>query len=582
MRHLLCVFLYISMLFSVLQAQQIMQQTLTIPFEIDNNTTSTYHEVVDFYKALGASSPLVSVSNFGMTDSGYPLQEVVIAANNDFTPEQSRAAGKSILFINNGIHPGEPDGIDASMLLAKEIVTDVDLVLILEKVTIVIIPVYNIGGILNRSSTSRANQEGPSAYGFRGNAKNYDLNRDFVKCDAKNSVSFNAFFHKWDPDVQVDTHTSNGADYQYTMTLIATQKDKLHPELSSILTQNMLPFLYDEMAKANWEMIPYVNADETPDDGVYGFLDHSRYSSGYAAMHHTISFMPETHMLKPYNDRVWSTHAFLKTTLMYMHNHGQVVASIRSKIKEQIKTQDAHHLQYVLDKSNVEKLSFKGYTAKYKPSLVSGKDRLYYDRNAPFTKDIPFFNTYTPSLTVVKPTAYIIPKAYDAIIDKMKNNGVKVDVLQEDALFDVEMYKIDNYTTTKSAYEGHYLHSKVNVTTISTQKSFSKGDFIIYTHQAANRYIIETLEPQGVDSWFAWNFFDGILMQKEHFSAYVFEDLAADILQNDPALQQLLYEKKQSDPAFKDDGDAQLEFVYRHSPYYEPTHNLYPVARLIK
>ncbi len=576
------IFLLQFIFFSSCYSQSKIPKMASLPttsFEQNPNTTSTYLEIVAYYNQLGESSDLIQVSDFGMTDSGFPLQEVVIAKNGHFTPEESRKAGKSILFINNGIHPGEPDGMDASMIFVRDLITKPELTALLDKVTVVVIPVYNIGGTINRSATSRANQNGPDAYGFRGNAKNLDLNRDFVKCDSKNAKSFNAFFHKWDPDVQIDTHTSNGADYQYTMTLIATQKDKLHPMLSSFMTDLMLPDLYKNMKSQNWEMVPYVYANGTPETGIYGFMDHPRYSSGYAAMHHTISFMPETHMLKPYADRVWSTHAFLKVGLQFMYQNGNRLAEIRTKVKDEVKEQQSFDLLYEIDKSQLDTILFKGYEAKYKPSLVSGLDRLYYDRSSPWEKPVAFYNDYKPTLSIQKPKAYIIPQAYDEIISKMEVNGVKVDKLASDTVYKVELYHIDSYETSKVAYEGHYNHSDVKVTKIEMDKQYHKGDFIIYTNQVCNRYIVEMLEPQGVDSWFAWNFFDGILMQKEGFSAYVFEDLAAEILKNDENLRSKLAQKRADDPKFATNAWAQLDFVYKNSPYYEKTHNLYPVAR---
>ena len=57
---------------------------------------------------------------------------------------------------------------------------------------------------------------------------------------------------------------------------------------------------------------------------------------------------------------------------------------------------------------------------------------------------------------------------------------------------------------------------------------FQKGDWYIPMNQVANRFLIETLEPQAEDSYFAWNYFDAILGQKEGYSAYAFEDIAAD------------------------------------------------------
>ena len=577
--------LVISTLFTVLvSSAQIkpVNNDLQIAFDKNNNKTATYTEIIEFYKKLSKKSPLVHLSLTGMTDSGHPLTVVVLAKNKDFTPEKSRKAGKSILFINNGIHPGEPDGIDASMIFAKDIISSSDAARILDNTTIVIIPVYNIGGCLNRSSTSRANQLGPEEYGFRANAKNLDLNRDFIKCDSKNAESFNQIFNYWNPDLMVDTHTSNGADYQYTMTLIATQKDKLHPILSKELTNNILPELYHNMKQKGWEMTPFANTRGLPETGIYGFMDGPRYSSGYAALHHTISFMPETHMLKPYRDRVWSTHAFIHLCGQYMTKHGAKLASIRKNVKNAVKTQSTFPLSYVIDQTQVDSMLFKGYTASYKNSEVSGLQRLYYDKSKPWEKNIPYFNTYSPHISVQKPMAYIIPQAYDRIVYLMRLNGVKVQVLGRDTTVQIEQYRIENFETSKTAYEGHYNHSQTQVSVQKLSKRFYKGDYIIYVNQESNRYIVETLEPQGVDSWFNWNFFDGILAQKEYFSDYVFEDLAAEMLVKNPELKTKLLEKQKSDSKFASDARSQLEFVYKNSPYYEATHMMYPVCRLLE
>lgn len=557
---------------------QMNKSLLSIPFDDNQNQTPTYTEIEEFYRKLDFVSDLVQTRDFGMTDSGHPLQEVVISRDNTFTPTGIRQAGKGVLFINNGIHPGEPDGIDATMLLAREIAEkNPDW---LTKISIVIIPVYNIDGCINRSSTSRANQNGPEAYGFRANAKNLDLNRDFIKCDSKNALTFNEFFNLWNPDIMIDTHTSNGADYQYTMTLISTQKDKLHPLLGSFLSKKMLPALYADMDAKGWEMIPYVNSEGIPDKGIYGFLDSPRYSSGYAALHHTISFMPETHMLKPYSDRVMSTKAFIESTIDFLDINAKELLHVREEVFNQVKTQEAFHLSYTLDKKKADSIFFKGYAAMYKPSEVSHHNRLYYERTQPWQKKIPYFDHFDPALTVSKPKAYLIPQAYDQVLRRLHLNGVKSETLKADTIFDVEVYKIEKYETTKAPYEGHYLHSQTEISVSKKKVQFYKGDHIIYTDQKANRYLVETLEPQAPDSFFNWNFFDGILSQKEYFSDYVFEDLAAQIISDSPAIQAELERKRTENHKFAQSAAQQLDFVYRSSPYYEPTHMVYPVMKL--
>lgn len=561
--------------------QPLLKSDVITPFENNQNTTATYLEAITYYYKLSEVYPNISVGTYGKTDSGHPLHEIIVTNDGNFNPSIIKKKEKVVLFINNAIHAGEPCGVDASMMLARDLLTTKSN--LLDNVVVVIVPVYNIGGALNRGRHSRANQNGPTSYGFRGNAKNLDLNRDFIKCDSKNARSFIALFNKWNPEIFIDNHTSNGSDYQYIMTLIATQKDKLNPTLSKFLTETMLPELYSKMEDKKFEMTPYVyNMHATPDKGIMGFLDLGRYSSGYAAIHHSISFMPETHMLKPFKERVRSTYAFSESVLEHINDHHKsIVANHKKAYRESIE-QKVWPLTWTLDTTSIEFLSFKGFTAKYKKSDIHGADRLYYDRNSKYEKSIKLYDKYTPNITVTKPEAYIIPQAYSEIVDLLKLNGVKVSTLQHDQSLEVEVYYIDDYSSTSHPYEGHYLHHSVQLQKETQTIKYHQGDYLVNTSQPETRFIIETLEPQGPDSYFAWNFFDGILMRKEHFSPYVWEDLAAKLLLEDPKLKKAFEEEKENNEDFASDSNAQLTFIYKNSPYYEPTYLRYPIGRILK
>jgi hypothetical protein len=484
--------------------------------------------------------------------------------------------------INNGIHPGEPEGIDATVMLFRDYLAKPDLFKpLLDKVVIVAIPVYNVDGCLNRGSHSRANQDGPESYGFRGNARNYDLNRDFVKCDSRNARTFNQIFSTWNPDIFVDNHTSNGADYQYVMTLIATQHNKLEAPLGSFLQETMLPELYDNMAKKGWDMIPYVDTPgETPDSGIVGFCDHGRYSTGYAAMWNTIGFMPETHMLKPFKDRVWSTYAFMEVVMNFTAAHAEEIGRARAEAFARTRAKKTFALDYAMDQKKYDMIEFRGFAAKYKPSEVSGLPRLWYDRSEPYTKQIPYYNHFEPSVTVEKPVAYVIPQAWEHVIERLRINGVAMEVLDKPLETETETYYIGDFKT-RNGWEGHYYHSGVKLEKRIMKRRFEAGDVVIRVNQDANRYIVETLEPDAPDSWFAWNFFEPVLMQKEYFSAYVFEDLAAEFLRENPAVREELEAKRKADPEFAGSASKQLDWVYRKSPWYEQTHRMYPVARVM-
>lgn len=560
-------------LFSNAQAQ------LT-PFEksTDKNYTATYAEITSYYKQLAKLHPQMKLINYGTTDVGKPLTLVVLSRDKVFDPALIKRQNKRVVLINNGIHPGEPEGIDATMMLTRDLLKNNKLP---KDVVLCFIEVYNIGGCLNRG-VSRINQNGPRAYGFRGNYRNLDLNRDFIKADSKNALAFEKILNTWQPEVFLDNHTSDGADYQYVMTLIETQKDKQNPILAEYTSKTLSPELYKRMTKSGYEMTPYVEEIKgTPDSGIVAFLETPRFGTGYTAQHNIISYITETHMLKPFDKRVYSTYDFMQHLIDICERDHKLIGELKHKADEQVKAQTTFALDWDLDEAHWDTLTFKGYEAGHKASEVSGLPRLYYDRNKPFTKTIKYYDNYKATVFADKPVAYIIPQAWGKVIELFKLNNIAMRRLSRDTTLNLQMYYIADYKTPQRPYEGHYLHSNVKLAPTDMKVKFYAGDYVVYVNQALNRYIVETLEPQGVDSFFAWNFFDSVLGQKEGYSDYVFEDDAADLLKKDPELRKKLDDEKAKNPQLANSARAQLNFVYRNSPYFEKTYLRYPVGRLL-
>ena len=546
----------------------------------DGKESATYFEAVAWYKQLAKQSDLLQVKEMGMTDAGYPLHLILISSDGKFDPVQWHKQNKVVLLVNNGIHPGEPDGIDASMLLARDIVSKK--VTLPGNVVLAFIPVYNIGGCLNRNAYSRANQNGPQEYGFRGNAQNLDLNRDFTKNDTKEAKAFAQLFHWLNPDILIDNHVSDGADYQHTMTLLTTQYDKLGAGLGAWLKEIFEPQLYRGMTEKKWDMVPYVNFETAdPDKGMEMFYDPPRYSSGYAALFQTIGFVPETHMLKPFKDRVLSTYALMQTVMEKAAINATALIEQRSNARLEILKKTNWPFSWKVDSTKFSQITFKGYDRAYKTSDATGLQRMYYDHDKPFIKQVRFFDVFTPGDFVIAPNFYVIPQGWHAVIDLLKLNQVRMTQLSYDSTIMVELYHIDDYKTLPRPYEKHHKNSGVKVSSMKQKIKFLKGDYLIFVNQPAKRYLIEMLEPTGDDSFFAWNYFDAILQQKEGYSDYRWEDLAAEWLLKNPDLKQKLEAKKSTDSKFAANGSAQLDFIYRNSPYYEPGHNRYPVYRIV-
>ena len=553
----------------------------TTTFETSEGTqTGTYQEVITFWEALAKTYPEIHIQTVSETDSGYPLHLVTLNPDSNFNFEDIRK-DKRILLVNNGIHPGESDGIDATMLLYRDIVQGkIDMP---KQTVLTTIPIYNIGGSLNRNTGTRANQNGPETYGFRGNAQNYDLNRDFIKSDTKNARAFAELFHLVKPDVFIDNHVSNGADYQYTLTHLFTQHNKLGGKLGNYIHEEMQPKLEQKLSDKDWDITPYVNVfGRTPDEGFSQFMDYPRYSTGYTTLFNTLGMMVETHMLKPYKPRVEGTYELMKSMIEITDEDASKIKDLRKDMALVMHKQNTYPLDWKIDTTQTSTLNFKGYEGAYIESEVTGAKRLKYDRSKPFTKKVTYQNYFTPSIEVEIPSAYIIPKGWHKVIDLLKLNDIEMTVLKNDSTMTVESYRIADYKTRTRAYEGHYPHYNTNVTSTTQTLIFKKGDYLINTAQDGFRYLIETLEPQAPDSFFNWNFFDTILQQKEYFSPYVFEDTAKQLLESDATLKAEFETKKTEDTSFKNNWYAQLNWIYQHSNHYEKAHMQYPVYRLKK
>jgi hypothetical protein len=571
------VFLFLSLFFpATMNSQNLSQKYL-------HNKTVTYAEAIEFYKDLDSKYEKAKLLSYGLTDSGKPLHLFVVSSDADFNAESLHKKNKRILLVNNAIHPGEPDGVDACIKWSEDILQKNLYDSLLKNTVICIIPVYNIDGALNRGCCVRANQNGPEEYGTRANAQHLDLNRDFIKCEAANTKSFIEIFREWDPDIFIDTHVSDGADYQYVMTLISSQHNKLTPVLGDFMKTVATPFLFKEMKRSGNEMTPYVNTiKEIPDDGISGFLETPRFSSGYTALFNTIGFISETHMFKPYKDRVEATLQFLKAALKFTSSNSELIAAKRKEAKKYCASQKQFPLSWTLDTTQYENFSFKGFEAKYKPSNITGQQRLYYDRKAPFEKPVKFFDNYKADVTADAPRAYIIPQAWHRVIERLTWNKIEMKRLERDTLMEVEVYYITDFKTAPDAYEGKYLHSGTQVRKEKQKIQYYAGDYLVELNQSASRYIVETLEPQATDSYFNWGFFDSILQQKEWFSDYVFEDTAEEILKNNPSLKAELEKKKSEDKKFAGSAWDQLAFIHQHSEYREESHNRYPVGRVLR
>ncbi len=553
----------------------------------DENKSLTWEEAVSFYSDLDNRYSEATLLEMGMTDAGRPLHLFIISSDGETDPEKIHRQGKTIVLINNGIHSGEPEGIDASARFAADLLADRNgLKKYLRNCAVAIIPVYNIGGALTRSRYWRINQNGPEEKGARRNTRFLDLNRDFVKQDSRDAKAFAEIFQLLDPDIFLDTHTTNGSDHQFTVTLIATQPEQMHPEMEKYFREKMLPELYTRMKEEYGnEMVPYVQYTERGEiKAIIGFEEQAYYSTGYAALFNSFGFMTETLVYKPYNERVIGTFQLISELVRFAAMNNREIIRLRADANRHTLDAKEFVIDWEQDTTRWDMLDFRGYRYEETTTPITGRKSGFYNHDKPYTETIRYYNYFKPAITVTIPDAYIVPFAWEEVIRRLEINGVHMKQLQHDTTMTVETYYIDGFEPARRATQGHYFNSNVKLRTVTQEVDFFRGDYVVPVNQKSKKYIITMLEPQSESGFFAWNFFDSFLEGQDWYSVWGFESHLKELLDHDPALREAFEKAKQSDTKVGTDPVAQLQWLYQHTPAseLEKRTRLYPVSRLMR
>lgn len=544
---------------------------------MSSNKSPSYPELIEILSGMADSSDAIQLYNMGSSDYGLPIYLCVVNGGRDSLSTFKKAKKETTILFNNAIHPGEPDGINAMLIWLEKIAMNPNSLMDLPVVTF--IPAYNVGGMMNRSSHSRANQNGPLEYGFRGNTQNLDLNRDFIKMDSKNAFTFTKIFQALDPDIFVDNHVSNGADYQYTLTYISNLESRMSPSIKKMTTESLIPNL-ETALKSNYDidLFPYVDlVGKTPEQGITSFNDLPRYSMGYVGLFHTIGFTVETHMLKPFPSRVRATYAFMDELIKWTASHKSLIEKSRNQARDYTSLNADLFFNYKRVAETNDSILFKGYEHSFPKHKITGLKRLKYDTLMPYEKYIPHFNSFQPLDTLSVPRFYFVGRQEKDVVKRLKANKVELTKIKNDTSLTLGVFRVIDFESSKKPYEGHFQLTNPLIEKEQELVKLKRGDWMISTHQKNALFIHSVLQPETEDSYLSWNFFDSYLQQKEYFSSYVFVDKIGDILKKDPQLKRSYKKKLKEDEAFRNSEWDQLYYIYIHSPYFEKTYGVLPV-----
>jgi len=554
----------------------------TVAEKTNFQRTASYDETADFFRRLDSASEFASLQVFGKSPQGRDLHCLIVSKDKAFTPEAAHATGKVILLVQNGIHAGEIEGKDASMILLRDILITKERASLLDSVIFLVIPIINPDGHENTRRYTRSNQYGPENAGFRTTAQRYNLNRDYMKADAVEMRAWLRLWQTWLPDFFIDDHVTDGHDWQHVISYTISWHPNAAPELRAWTNKFFDPEFTASCRQAGYPAFPYAFPLHNDLRGAYGtYVDSPRLSTGYTVLWNRPGLLIEMHSLKDYKTRVLGNRAALSTVADILYRH-------KSALKQAIASADTttlaglrepYPLSFEPDGDSTMR-EILGYSYRMDSSRVTGGKYPHWDHKSLTTDTIPFFGSYRAKKTVIPPRAYIIPREWSDQIGRLALHGVAMGVLKAPATLKVQCYHLDSASWGHESYEGH-VRVSYKVTMRDTSITYPAGTVVVDLRQRPARVAIQALEPEGQDSFISWGLWNTVFEQKEYMESYISDPLADSLYATDSRIRAEFDAKVAADTAFAKSVDAKRDFFYKHSSYAEDDLRLYPVTRLM-
>jgi hypothetical protein len=578
---------YLISLFLIFFFRSFSQETdwLTFYEKSGYNETPRYVETMAYCNRLDAASGWVAVTSFGKSPQGRSLPLVIIDKQGFTSPEQIHNSGRIILLVQACIHAGESEGKDAMLMLIRDMVINKKYAGLLDHVSIVFIPIFNVDGHERFGPYNRINQNGPKEMGWRATADNLNLNRDYLKADTPEMQAWLKMFNEWMPDFFIDTHSTDGADYQYVLTYLIEIYGNMDQKLTEWSKESFIPAMEKDMSGKNLLICPYVtfrNWTELKSGLIYRVAP-PMLSQGYTAFRNRPGLLIETHMLKPYKQRVEATYECIVSSLGILSSESENLKKRIAEADQFSSSSSFRSLDFPLQFKTLENDStmvpFLGMQYETIKSEVTGDSYNKYLQK-PVTINLPSFSVNKPSMTVKLPEAYIIPAEWESVIQRLSLQGIRMVKLSEETRLKIQTYRFTNPKWQVNPYEGRHPMSNIEYQEITEERVFPAGSVIVQMDQPSSRIIVHILEPKGLGSYLYWGFFDPIFEQKEYAEEYVIEPMITKMLADDPELKKEFEEKKKSDPAFAKNPVMITNWFFMKTPYFDKRKNIYPVGKI--
>ncbi|MFC1543049.1 M14 family metallopeptidase [Candidatus Neomarinimicrobiota bacterium] len=540
-------------------------------------TTPSYDETVAWLEQLAAAAPELQLISLGKSPERRDIWMVVASQDKATSPATLKATGKPTLLVQACIHPGECDGKDAGLMLLRDMIVKGTQAKLLEEANFLFVPILSVDGHENSSPYGRINQRGPETTGWRTNARNLNLNRDYSKLDTPEIQAIVSAINQWEPDLYIDLHVTDGIDYQYDITFGYNGRHSLSPNIATWMDQRLTPALNKDLKAKGHIPGPLIFAvdNQDPSRGIVGWTAGPRFSNGYGDARHLPTLLVENHSLKSYRQRVLGTYVLMETTLRTLGEYSRQLR--RAIIADRTRQPERVPLTWRIPDAKPDEIEFLGVQWETRPSKISGGPSIHYT-GQPVNLKVPYIKYIEPEISVTRPRAYLIPPGWPDVIERLAIHGIFMESLPEAREVVVELARLSDIELAEEPLEGHV---PVTATVRAEQRrmTYPPGSVRVPTDQPLGDLAILLLEPDSPDSFFRWGFFLEVLERTEYIEGYVMEPLARRMLEQNTTLKRSFERKLAEDAEFAANPQARLMWFYEQTPYFDNRWRLYPVGR---
>jgi hypothetical protein len=547
--------------------------------------TGRYDEVIALCEAFEKNYPrAVRCFDFGTTPEGRPMKALAVSESGMLTPEAARTHGLPVLLVQGGIHAGEIDGKDAGFLALRQLLDGEVAKGALDKQVLLFVPVFNVDGHERFGAWNRPNQRGPEQMGWRVTAQNYNLNRDYAKADAPEMQAMLRLVDAWDPIAYVDLHVTDGAQFEHDVSI---QVEPVHAGDDELRKAGraMRDAVITRLAGQGALPLPFYPSFAESDNPQSGFVDGvspPRFSTGYFQLRNRFGMLVETHSWREYAHRVKLTRDTVLAMVELNARQGQDWMRIAKDADARAAKLAGESVALAYDASDkVRTIDFRGYEYTRTPSDISGALMTRYDETRPQIWTVPLRDDVRAALSVAAPKAgYLVPVAHAPWVGaKLKQHGIDYRIVDHAMpAVAAEVFRADKATFASGSVEGHQ-RLVLEGTWKPEPRDVDAGALFVPIAQPKARLVMALLEPQAPDAIAAWGGFNNHFEQKEYMEAYVAEDVAREMLANDPALKAAFEKRLKDDAAFAKNPFERLQFFARRHESWDERYNLYPVLR---